>query len=441
MRPGLTLQLEHSVRLVMTPQLKQAIELLQMNTLELDSFLRAQIADNPVFELVSPPWEQPAGISLERVKHTAKGRYGDDEPHDQYDPPGAPDPRSELLLEISISSVSPAVKRAAVVLVDSLDSRGYLPEFSSQFIKEVGFGRRVLLLAQKLLQSIGPPGFGTQNLADCLLLQLYQREMLTPLAEKVVRDYLPLLGARLDRVALQINVSLAELCPILENIKACDPSPGSRYCLPSPTTSVVPDVYILRSHDGFTAHVNQSLSSRIVVSDVYRRMAEQVQNGETKSYIDDCMRSALWVMRAVEQRRETLLRITQALIKLQYGFLAYGTSYLRPLTLAVVATEVGVHESTVSRAVSHKQVLTPRGLCSLKSFFDSGVKSNAGGIAAEAVKERIAKLIGQEKRASPLSDEQIANMLRRDGIQISRRTVAKYRESLSILSSAGRRLL
>ncbi|KAF0195160.1 MAG: hypothetical protein FD169_1514 [Bacillota bacterium] len=441
MRPGLTLQLEQSGRLIMTPQLKQAIELLQMNTLELDSFLRVQISENPVFELASPPWEQPAGFSLERVKNTAKWRNGDNEPNDLYDPPNTPDPRSELLLEINLSSVSPVVKRAAGVLVDSLDSRGYLPEFAPEFVKEVGFSRRVLVLAQRLLQSIGPPGFGTQNLADCLLLQLYQRGTLTPLAERVVRNYLPLLGVRLDRVAQQINISLAELYPILENIKACDPSPGSRYCLPNPTTSVIPDVYILRSHDGFAAHVNQSLSSSIVVSDVYRRMAEQARDGEARSYIDDCMRSALWVMRAVEQRRETLLRVTQALIKLQYEFLEYGTAYLRPLTLAAVAAEVGVHESTVSRAVSHKQALTPRGLCSLKSFFNSGVKSSAGGIAAEAVKERIAKLVGLESKASPLSDEQIANMLKHEGIQISRRTVAKYRESLSILSSAGRRLL
>ena len=441
MRPGLSLQLEPSGRLIMTPQLKQAIELLQMNTLELDSFLRTQIADNPVFELASPPWEQPAGISLERVKNVAKWHNGDDEPNELYDPPSTPDPRSELLLDISLSSATPIVKRAAVVLVDSLDSRGYLPEFAPEFAKEVGFSRRVLVLAQKLLQSIGPPGFGTQTLAECLLLQLYQRGALTPLAERVVRECLPLLGARLDRVAMQINVSLAELCTILESIKSCNPSPGSRYCLANPATSVIPDVYILRSHDGFTAHVNQSLSSRIVISDVYRRMAEQVRDGETKSYIDDCMRSALWVMRAVEQRRETLLRITQALIKLQYGFLEYGTAYLRPLTMAVVAAEIGVHESTVSRAVSHKLAITPRGLCSLKSFFDSGVKSTAGGIAAEAVKERIAKLVGLEDKASPLSDEQIASRLKQDGIQISRRTVAKYRESLSILSSAGRRLL
>ncbi|MDP3487902.1 MAG: RNA polymerase factor sigma-54 [Bacillota bacterium] len=439
MRPGLTLKLEQSARLIMTPQLKQAIELLQMNTLELDSFLRVQIAENPVFEFTSPPWEQPAGLGLERVKNSVKWDNGDDEPTELYDPPDSPDPRGELLLDISLSSASAVVKRAAEVLVYSLDSRGYLPEFAPEFIKEVGFSRRVLVLAQRLLQAIGPPGFGTQNLVDCLLTQLYQRGALTPLTERVVRDYLPLLGARLDRVAQQINVSLAELGPILESIKACDPSPGSRYCLPSPTTSVIPDVYILRSHDGFAAHVNQSLSSRLVISDVYRNMAEQVRDGEAKSYIDDCMRSALWVMRAVEQRRETLLRITQALIKLQYGFLAYGTAYLRPLTLAVVATEIGVHESTVSRAVSHKQVLTPRGLLPLKTFFDSGVKCSAGGIAAEAVKERIAKLIGQEDRASPLSDEQITTMLKNDGIQISRRTVAKYRESLSILSSAGRR--
>lgn len=441
MRPGISLQLEQSGKLIMTPQLKQAIELLQMNTLELDSFLRLQIADNPVFELASPPWEQPAGFSLERVKTVSKWNNGDDEPQYQFDPPVAPDPRSELLLEISASGASPVVKRAAVMLVDSLDSRGYLPEFGPEFIKEVGFSHRVLVLAQRLLQSIGPPGFGTQNLADCLLLQLHQRNALTPLAERVVSDYLPLLGARLDRVAQQINVSLAELYPILEHIRACDPSPGSRYCLPNPTTSVIPDVYILRSHVGFEAHVNQSLSSRIVISDVYRCMAEQVRDGEAKSYIDDCMRSALWVMRAVEQRRETLLRITQALIKLQYGFLEYGTAYLRPLTLAVVATEIGVHESTVSRAVAHKQVLTPRGLCPMKAFFDSGVKSSAGGIAAEAVKERIAKIVRLEDKTSPLSDEQIAALLKHDGIQISRRTVAKYRESLSILSSAGRRLL
>jgi len=397
-----------------------------MNAAELDCFLRLQVAENPVLEMVSASWEHPVGLGLSRIK-------------DRTHSLDVSDPRGELLLDISLSSCSVRVKKAATVLADSLDNRGFLPDFTPQFAKEVGFDLRTLTSAKELLQTLGVPGFGAHNLAESLLLQLRHKNQLTALAEKVVSDYLPLVGSRIDRLASTVGASLVELQQVLEHIRACNPCPGSRYCRTESVANVIPDVYIVKSHEGFEAYVNQSLASSIIINDSYRQMAEQARDGNTKSYIDDCMRNALWMFRAVEQRRETLQKIAQTLIIKQYAFLAYGTAYLRPLTLAAVAAEVGVHESTVSRAVAHKHALTTQGLVPLKAFFDSGVRSRGGEMAAEAVKERIVRLINQEDKSSPLSDEQIASLLKADGIHISRRTVAKYRESLDILSSAGRR--
>lgn len=437
MRPYMSLQVESSTRLVMTPQLKQAIELLQMSSVELDSFLQSQAADNPLLEISPPAWEQPVGLSLARARGTTQWNA-----HSQqiFDVPCPVDPRKELLTEIQLASSDSLLRRAAAVLVDSLDARGFLPEFTAQFVEQVGFSQRDLSNARELLMHVGPPGIGARSVAECIALQLKLRGCLTPLAESILAEYLPLLSGRLDRIAARLNVSLGDVVAVVDSIRACHPYPGACFTLSnSGVHTVIPDVYITRRGQGFEAHVNQSRSASVANGYPEHSLREQAADSEVRVYLDECMRTALWLVRAVEHRRETLLRITRALIDFQFAYLQCGTAHLRPLTLAAVAAEIGVHESTVSRAIAQKFALTPRGLLPLKWFFDSGVKSSGGSIAAEAVKEKIALLIGLEDKSVPLSDEQIALLLKQQGIYISRRTVTKYRESISILPSAGRR--
>lgn len=438
MRPDLQLQPVQTGKLIMTPQLKQAIELLQMTAAELDAFLLQQVTENPMLELHGTHWEQPSGITLERVKNRTLWKNHKDDQAQIYDIPCRAGACAELESEIRVSEAPEQVKKAALKLVHSLDNRGYLPSLDETLARELGLSLALLCKGKRLLQSLGPPGFASESIEECLLLQLAQREALSPLLEQLVRHHLHEISSRVDRLAVKLGAPVSDLQRAVAVIRQCDPHPGACYSRHEEAATIVPDVYIIKRHEGYRAVINHRVGNQVMVSDHYKALSQSCDRS-TREYLEERLRQAQWITRAVEQRRETLLRISSAVIEYQRAFFEYGRLYLRPLTLAAIAVAVGVHESTVSRAISNKYALTPRGIFALKDFFDSGVQSAAGAIAAEAVKGRIQYMVNNEDGFRPLSDEQIKNALQREGIDISRRTVAKYRESLGILSSAQRK--
>jgi RNA polymerase sigma-54 factor len=258
------------------------------------------------------------------------------------------------------------------------------------------------------------------------------------LAVTIVQDHLQALeGRRFDRLAKDLGVAVEEVSRAVKLITALDPKPGRNFG-EGEVHYVEPDVYVHKVGEEYVVTLNEDGLPRLKVSSSYRRLL--AQEGEAKEYVQEKLRAATWLIKSIHQRQRTLLLVAQSIIKFQQDFLTYGVSQMRPLVLRDVAEDVGLHESTVSRAVADKYIATPRGIYPLKKFFTTGLKGPQGqDVAAESVKERIRELIGNEDPARPLSDEEIAHMLSNDNVTIARRTVAKYRESMNILPSAKRK--
>ncbi|MBT9152689.1 MAG: RNA polymerase sigma-54 factor [Firmicutes bacterium] len=406
--------------IVMTAKLKQAILLLPMTNAELESYLLSQAAENPLLEIKTIPWE---------------GRFWP-----RTSPSMAVDPRDELRTEIRLSDAPPPVKRAAIALVDSLDDRGLLPSIDENLARELGIARATLRLGKWLLQALGPPGFAAESWCESFLLQMANRDLLTEGREKIIRTYFAEAKPSADRVASLTGISRREVQAVLAELKTCDASPGGRYASwqYTGTGSVSPDVCFTKVADSFHAEVKQPLINERRMDSLYCKLLGEADRN-TKKYLRQCYQQGRWLARAVVQRRDTLLRISDILAAWQSSFLEHGQAYLRPLTMAEVASEVGVHESTVSRAVSHKYALTPRGVLPLKDFFSAHVQALHGRVASRAVQEKINQVISQEDKSFPLSDEEVKKELAAEGINIARRTVAKYREVLSILPRGQRK--
>lgn len=438
MRPEFTLEQVPACRLIMTPKLAQAIELLSMTSAELDAFLMEQVAENPVLELVESRWEQPAGVMLERVKIRDRQLSGGVTANPPFEIPSPVDGYGELESDIRLSDAPVVVRQAARQLVNSLDRRGFLPTLDDSLAGQLGVPLAELVRGKQLLQQLGPPGFAAESLEESLLHQLACRNALTPLAEKVIRHHLSEIPQPADKLAAKLAVPLRALEQAILDIRACDPHPGARFDCYGIEASVVPDVYIVSEQGGYRAVVNQSIGNRVVVSELYRELTASCDD-HTRAYLEERMRHALWVMWAVEHRKETMQRIADAVVAFQQQFLTHGVSCLRPLTMSLIAQAVAVHESTVSRVVSGKFALTPRGLFPLRAFFGSGVAGLAGPVSSQAVKALMQRLVKEEDATRPLSDEDIKVILAGEGICLSRRTVAKYRESIGIPSSPLRR--
>jgi RNA polymerase sigma-54 factor len=253
-----------------------------------------------------------------------------------------------------------------------------------------------------------------------------------------VQDHLTTLeGRRFDRLAKELGVTVEEVTRAVKLISSLDPKPGRNFDA-GEVHYVEPDVYVHKIGEDYVVTLNEDGLPRLKVSASYRRLL--AQEGEAKSYVQEKLRAATWLIKSIHQRQRTLLSVTQSIIKFQRDFLTYGVSQMRPLVLRDVAEDVGLHESTVSRAVADKYIATPRGIYPLKKFFTTGLKGPQGqDVAAESVKERIRELISNEDPARPLSDEEIVHMLSGENVTIARRTVAKYRESMNILPSAKRK--
>jgi RNA polymerase sigma-54 factor len=260
------------------------------------------------------------------------------------------------------------------------------------------------------------------------------------LAGKIIQEHLPTFETRrFDRLAKDLGVTLEEVTQAVKLITSLDPKPGRDFG-EGDVRYVTEDVYVHKVGDEWVVTLNEEGLPRLKVSSSYRRLL--AEGGEAKDYIQDKLRAAAWLIKSIHQRQRTLLLVAQSLAKFQQDFLTYGVSHMRPLILRDVADDVGIHESTVSRAISNKYIATPRGTYPLKKFFTTGLKGRQGpDVASESVKERIREMINHEDPVHPLSDEEIAQVLSRDDVTIARRTVAKYRESMNILPSAKRKQL
>jgi RNA polymerase sigma-54 factor len=356
-------------------------------------------------------------------------------------PPGLD---AHLAEQLGVTEASPAVRDACTFMIGNLDADGYLRVTLPEVAAAVPCTEDEAAEALELLQSFDPAGVGARDLAECLLIQARAEGVETPLLEELVRHRLSDLASKAAPVlARQMGVSPEVLQQAIDVLKSLDPKPGRRYDS-SRTIYVEPDVQVVKVDDDYVVLFNDDGLPRLRVSSFYRRLLASSNgplDGEGRSYLREKMRAAQWLMKSLDQRKRTIVRVAESIVKKQRDYLDWGVAHLRPLILRDVADDIGMHESTVSRVVSNKWIATPRGLLPMKFFFHSAISSSAGeDVSSLAVKGKIRALVEAEDSSRPLSDARLSELLAREGIRIARRTVAKYREELHIPSSSIRKV-
>lgn len=465
------LQVRQSQALVITPQLMQAIRLLQMSGVELEHYVATEIEQNPLIEEAEaanlgepgadPALAEPAAPAQTLDDPHAEIDTGDGLPSADTAPPSSrlssPSADRLALAETNIAAgesglarlerdietlfAEPAERIVALALLAALDPAGYLDGDVETLGERLGVPPAQMQDVLARCQTLEPTGIFARSLGECLALQLAERNRLDP-AMQAMLDNLPLLADRnYVQLARLCGVDMADIRDMAEEIRALDPKPllssGQE-----PVAVRVPDVHVRARPDGsWAVELNEDVLPRLLVNRRYHAVVSANLDGEDRRYLADCLQRASWLEKSLDQRARTILKVATEIVRRQEGFLAHGVSHLRPLNLRTVADAVGLHESTVSRATANKTMQTPRGLLDMKYFFSSSIPAMAGGDthSAEAVKHRIRTFIGNESPDNILSDDALAALLGRDGIDIARRTVAKYREMMRIGSSVERR--
>jgi RNA polymerase sigma-54 factor len=443
MQIGFGLWQEQTQKLVMTPELRQAITVLQFSSQELLEYIENEMTHNPVIEWSASDWAKVAQQQREGMgRERASLREAKEVPFEAV--VRKPETLQEhLLTQLALLHISPLERKIAEYIIGNLDTNGYLSMDITEMASLLRVKAADVEKALHHVQSLEPTGVGARDLRECLLLQLREMGEDTPVMSKLVQEHLQdLADAKYSKIAESLGITQLEVQAASDLLKTLDPKPGRAYSDEHPAY-VVPDITIEKVGGEYVVVLNDRVLPRLHINDFYRGILSGGKKdvcSETREYITGKLNSALWLLKSIEQRRNTIYKVTQAIVEMQRDFFEYGIDGLKPLTLRQVAEKVELHESTVSRATTGKYVQTPRGVFELKYFFTSGVSTDFGGSAsAESIKAKIKKWIAQENPKVPLSDQKITDLLKQEGIQISRRTVAKYREEMGILSSAKRK--
>lgn len=464
---------------VLSPQMQQSLQILQAPTLELAALIRQELDANPVLEEVPPSEAEGEEASAESVDgEEGEGDEAekpaddieaiaqlDQEWREYFNQAAASAPRanaeeeerrqnffdsvtrpetleSHLLAQLSLGEVEEALLPVCENIVGNLDERGYLTCTDEELLAWAGGRREVADRALALVQSLDPVGVGARDLRECLLLQLRRLGHGADSAvARVARDHLEELGARrLSEIAGALGVRIEEVQRAAAVIATLDPNPGRRFAA-GEERFVVPDLAVQKVGDDWLVIQNDDSVPHLRIGNAYKDLlGETGQTKEVREYVRERIRAAKFLIKSIHQRQGTILRIAQDIVRVQRAFLDNGREFLKPLTMSEMAGRLGVHETTVGRAVSGKYMQTPHGVFELKWFFTPGVKMADGGVMSpDRIKAAIAELVGDEPEGKPLADQDLAEALKRRGMAIARRTVAKYREELGILPSHARR--
>ena len=463
-----TLGLNISQRLAMTPSLLQKIELLTLNRLELTDLLNQELSENPVLE-ESP--EQRDVETPERAAEETKPNEENDESLKDFDyeyffgeylapSHGSREwrnnddqPSFELFLatpsglsdhlnwQLNLSEIATDDQEIAYFIVGNINEDGFLTISEDEIALSMNTSMDQVRSALQVVQTLDPVGVGARDLRECLLLQIRAAGLSNTLTEKVVQDYLPLVQTKKFKdLAKELDCSMEEISEVMETLRGFSPNPGQKYSSQSPVY-IQPDVYIQKVGAKYEIIMNDDGLPKLRLSRSYRQLLKQkTVSKETKSFIKEKFRSAIELLKSVDQRQQTIYRVCSVIIDRQVGFLDHGLMSLKPMLIKDVAEELGVHSSTISRVVGNKYAHTPQGVTELRKFFTTGIESAGGeNISVVQVKEQIRQIIEKEDSARPYSDQKIAKMLNQGGIQITRRTVAKYRDQMRISGSRERK--
>jgi RNA polymerase sigma-54 factor len=489
-------QLKLSQQLVMTPQLQQAIKLLQLSRLELVNLVQQELEENPVLEEAAEveeardesegegveapePADAPepeAAAAPEEAAPAEEAPPGDEpEPSDAdkvadldwqsyleaYPQTGVREAREDddrrsfeanltrratlgehLLWQLHMDSLPVDELVAADFIIGNLDDSGYLQASVEEIALQAGLAEVVVARTLARIQQLDPTGVGARDLRECLTIQARALGIEDPVVLRILDEALDVLIQRDFRgVAKQLDISIEAVAAAARVIGGLEPRPGRAFGGEDPVY-IVPDIYVYKIGDEFHVVLNDDGLPRLRINNLYREVLARGASTpkDTRAYVHDKVRSAMWLIKSIHQRQRTIYRVMQSIIKFQREFFEKGISHLKPLNLRDVADDIEMHESTVSRVTTNKYAHTPQGIFELKYFFNSSISRIDGeSIASESVKDRIFHLIRNEDPRRPLSDQRIAEMLRVHNIDIARRTVTKYREALNLLSSTKRR--
>ena len=492
---GQRLEIRQGQSLVMTPQLQQAIKLLQLSNIELAEYCEAELEKNPLLERDESRPRDAERETVERENPSERADHSlaredfskvadlDPSAHDNmYDGGEAPQPsgvqggqpltdwtsvrsasrfdgdedplestvagggtlKDHLEEQVAIAALTPDDRMICLALIDAVDEAGYLRADLQEVADRLGTEREDVEAVLGVLQGFDPIGIGARDLAECLALQLKAKDRLDP----VMAAFL----SRLDLLARRDMTGLAAVCGVdaediadmVAEIRDLNPKPGLAFGAEL-VAPVIPDVFVRVGPDGgWLIELNSDTLPRLLVnSRYYARVNKTARDKDSKTYLTECLNNANWLVKSLDQRARTILKVASEIVRQQDAFLTYGVRHLRPLNLRTVADAIQMHESTVSRVTSNKYIATPRGLFELKYFFTASIQAvnGAESHSAEAVRDRIREMIENEEARDILSDDRIVSLLTADGVNIARRTVAKYREAMRIPSSVERRRL
>lgn len=473
----MSMQLKTSLKLSqnlrMTPQLQQAIKMLQLSRMELEAEIRKEINENPLLEEFADTVEDDPSAELTSASQEKDKQNEDQDPRSQEDADwedysdlqykglsatsSIPDDinydnfiskaqtlKDHLHWQASLSGFNEEEMEHISLLITHIDDNGYIKVPLDQIAKEEEISLKDLEDILPFLHEFDPPGVGSRDLKECLRLQAEHFEEATKDVLYVIENHLKDLEKKnYEEIAKGMNLKIEEVVEICKIILSFDPKPGRAF-QSEDTHYVTPDVYIYKVGEEYVVALNEDGIPKLKISNLYKDLVKNEGPGgskETKDYLQEKLRSAVWLIKSIQQRQKTIYKVTESIIKHQQEFFEKGSAFIRPMILKDIANDIEMHESTVSRVTTNKYVHTPLGVFELKYFFNSGISRSDGGesLASESVKLKIKALVAQENIKKPLSDQKIVDLLKKEGLQIARRTVAKYRDVLGILPSSQRK--
>jgi len=477
----MALQLKQSLslsqQLIMTPQLQQAIKLLQLSRLELLETISQEMEENPLLdeqrgeigddeydfneEIIEAIPDKTPEIRVEETLIRPEQEMDWDSYLSEYNTGWADTPHeskelpvfeninatktnlnSHLLWQLSLSDLTDVQRDIGLQIIGNIDENGYLKVTVEELSQLTGFGQDDILNMLSIIQNFDPSGVAARDTQECLLIQARFQNLGGTIVEKILLNHLENLeNKRYDKIAKSLSVPSEEVVAAVSIISSFEPKPGRLYN-DDETIYVSPDIYVFKVGDDYEIVLNEDGMPKLKINNYYKEILSNKNSLEknTKEYIQEKLKSAAWLIKSIHQRQRTIYKVTESIVQFQRNFLEKGVTHLKPLVLRDVAEHIQMHESTISRVTTNKYVHTPQGVFELKYFFNSAINSLEGdSIASESVKEYIRNLVKNENKSNPLSDQEIAERLKESNIDVARRTVAKYRETLGILPSRKRR--
>ena len=471
------LELKLSQKLVLTPQLQMAIKLLQMPQLELSQTISQELIENPFLEELSdvtsseelsqeekdsieeiPQDKDDTELSLEKLAYFSSDDYFEERSSDgrdlgyftsgnvthpsyEYFLSTATDLFEHLIWQLRLSKEPEEIREVAELIIGNIDESGYLRMSEEEISELTKTDQETTKKALALVQSFDPPGIAARDVRECLLLQLRAMCMQGTIAESLVSNNLDLVAKRkYQQLSKEYNVSVENILSAVKVIEGLDPRPARKFSSSS-ADYITPDVFIVKADGGYQIILNDEGLPKIKINNYYQRLLKQKDAvpKEEREFLEDKLRSAVWLLKSLDQRNKTIYRVTESILTFQRDFFDKGVNVLKPLNLKDIASELNLHESTISRVTSNKYLSCPRGIYSFKYFFSNAIPSDSGELSSTSVKEMIKIIISEEDHSNPLSDMRIVDIFKNKNITIARRTIAKYRDELKIRSQSQRR--